>query len=110
VGQVAGDVFPRDGVGGNLPAQMGAEAGVGPGQQVGHHLFVNGLLVLEQPQDLVPEELFENLRVGGGVHGEEDPVSRKQAPGDQQMDIMFSAALRPLSPPTVRRSRSGQDP
>jgi len=50
---------------------VGAEAGVGPGQQVGHHLLVNGSFVQAQPQDLVPEELFENVRLWRHLHGQE---------------------------------------
>ena len=97
VGQIPADVFPADRIGGNLPAQMGAEAGTGPSQQVRDHLFVNGALVLEQPQDLVAEELFENLRARGGVHGEESPVLCDEVPGDQQVDVGMPVEETPIA-------------
>ncbi len=65
MGQVAGHVLPTDGIGRNLPAHVGAKARMGPGQEVRHHMFVNGLLVLEQPEHLVTEELGQNLRAWG---------------------------------------------
>ncbi len=68
VDQVAGDVLSTDRIGGNLPAEVGAEAGAGPGQEIRHHLFINSLLLLEQPQDPVSEELGQNLRVGRDLH------------------------------------------
>jgi hypothetical protein len=85
----------------------GAEAGVGPGQQVGHDLFVNGALVLEQPQDLVPKEFFEDLRVRRNAYGDEGPVSRKQAPGDQQVDMGMPVQEIPIALDTSHGPRHG---
>jgi hypothetical protein len=58
---------------------------MGPGQQIRDHLFVDGALVLQQPQDLVAEVLFENFRTGGGVRGEKGPILCEEAPGNQQV-------------------------
>jgi opacity protein-like surface antigen len=66
---------------------MSAEASMGPGQQVRHHLLVIGALVQDEPQDLVPEELLKTLRVGGGTQGEEDPVPCEEAPGDHIQNL-----------------------
>ena len=107
MGQVAGDVLPTDRVRGNLPAHVGAKAGVGPGQPGGHDLLGNGLLILEQAQDLVPEERFENVRVRGGLHREEGPVPRKEAPGDQPVDMGMPVQEVPVTLDADHRPRDG---